>query len=43
MLKSQQMHDILILTEPVELVNAKITTQMHDILILTEPVGWWEC
>jgi hypothetical protein len=30
------MHDILILTEPVELVE--ITTQMHDILILTEPV-----
>jgi ribosomal protein S27E len=32
-----QMHDILILTEPVG-GNAKITTQMHDILILTEPV-----
>jgi hypothetical protein len=30
------MHDILILTEPVEL-NAK-SQQMHDILILTEPV-----
>jgi hypothetical protein len=31
------MHDILILTEPVELVGCKIT-QMHDILTLTEPV-----
>jgi hypothetical protein len=30
------MHDILILTEPVEL--GKSQTQMHDILILTEPV-----
>jgi hypothetical protein len=29
------MHDILILTEPVELVKSQ---QMHDILILTEPV-----
>jgi hypothetical protein len=32
------MHDILILTEPVELVGMLKSQQMHDILILTEPV-----
>jgi hypothetical protein len=33
------MHDILILTEPVELVGMlKSQLKMHDILILTEPV-----
>jgi hypothetical protein len=43
------MHDILILTEPVELVGMlEITTQiksqqMHDILILTFQWSWWEC
>jgi hypothetical protein len=31
------MHDILILTEPVELVGMLKSQQMHDILILTEP------
>jgi hypothetical protein len=31
------MHDILILTEPVELVGM-LQHKMHDILILTEPV-----
>jgi hypothetical protein len=38
MLKSQQMHDILIHWTSGVGGNAKITTQMHDILILTEPV-----
>jgi hypothetical protein len=42
MLKSQQMHDILISLNQWSCGNAKITTQMHDILILTEP-SWWEC
>jgi hypothetical protein len=37
MLKSQQMHDILILTEPVELVGM-LKSLKCDILILTEPV-----
>jgi hypothetical protein len=37
MLKSQQMHDILILTEPVELVGMLKSQLMHDILILTVP------
>jgi hypothetical protein len=32
------MHDILTLTEPVELVGMLKSQQMHDILILTEPV-----
>jgi hypothetical protein len=32
------MHDILILTEPVELVGMLKIILMHDILILTEPV-----
>jgi hypothetical protein len=32
------MHDILILTESVELVGMLKSQQMHDILILTEPV-----
>jgi hypothetical protein len=39
MLKSQ-MHDILILFAPVELVGMLKSQQMHDILTLTEPVGW---
>jgi hypothetical protein len=43
MLKSQQMHDILILTEPVELVGMLKSQLKCDILILTEPGGWWEC
>jgi hypothetical protein len=36
------MHDILILTEPVELVGMLKSQQMHDIFT-TVPVGWWEC
>jgi hypothetical protein len=33
------MHDILILTEPVELVGMLKSQQMHDILILNQE-GW---
>jgi hypothetical protein len=39
MLKSQLKCDILILTEPVELVGMLKSQQMHDILILSELVG----
>jgi hypothetical protein len=35
MLKSQHKCDILILTEPVELVGMLKSQQMHDILILS--------
>jgi hypothetical protein len=37
------MHDILTLTEPVELVGMLKSQLMHDILILTEPVELVEC
>jgi hypothetical protein len=43
MLKSQLKCDILILTEPVELVGMLKSQQMHDILILTNQWSWWEC